>query len=219
MPNTETVLFATKCWTGDWKKFLGGVFEKKSKLLDFNFNDKWLMLTPSVPKEAKSPSIYPCKAIDVENYEEEVKSFFKVKEEDFNGGYKYSIGELTAIYLAKDFDYLCYIQGDVMPEPGDWITPGIKILKEKNNISVVSPLSECNTWHDRDGLDQFFSDQAFLVKVNEFRQPIYSYKTPVIGEYPPHGGDSFERLAARYLRNNNKYRMILKEYYVHHPQY
>ena len=208
-------LFATKTWKGDYFHFLQSAFEDKWKDCKYDFDDKWLMINNGVPKDT-------LKGIEVAPLVDEVLDFFKLKRDDFkdNGydGFYYSIAELTAIYLAKDFDYLCWIQGDCrLSKPYDWVTPGIESLK-KEDISVVAPFSEVNTWHDKDGLDHFFSDQAFLIKVDEFRKPIYGIKG-YMKEYPIYGGNYFEMMVGKYLHKENKYRKIITEAYYDHEVY
>jgi hypothetical protein len=153
-----------------------------------------------------------------EDWHKLMLTFFELTPESFNGGYHYSVAELMAIYLAKDFDYLCWVQGDCMPTTQGWVSEGIHILEQNPLVSVVSPFSEVNTWHDGASQDQFFSDQAFLIRTAEFRQPIYSGGEDIL-EYPPHGGDSFEKKVAQYLRKAETYRQILPHHWYTHPSY
>lgn len=204
------VLFCSKTYFGDYHKFLSGAFDRK--VPPYPFDDKILMLNNGVPEGVK----FPCKTLDVIPLIDQVLDFYNLKHADIAKGFWYSIAELTAIYYAKNYDYLCWVQGDCLTE-GDWITPGIKILEEYKTISCVSPYSDVNTW-DKGNLDQFFSDQSFLVRVKEFRKPIYNYKGR-IKEFPSHGGNSFEHMVAKYLRANNKYRRILHEFYQLHEVY
>jgi hypothetical protein len=211
------VLFATKCWGGDYTKFLSGTF--KRKIPRYPFTECWLFLNNAVPSKAFR-GFSADKIIEVDDYAERTLNFFKLDKKDFNGGYVYSIAELVCLYLAKSFDYLCWIQGDCLMEDSvGFVGKSIKVLEKKPHISIVSPRSEVNTWHNDLGLDQFCSDQGFVVRIKEFRQPIYNYKMPTLNQYPSHGGNSFERLVGRYLRNNNKFRRILNEYYLFHPAY
>ena len=189
-----------------------GEFDKKCP--PYPFDDKILFINNEISRDVK----FPCKTIRVDDYIIPVLDFFGLNADSFtkngNSGFWYSIAELTAIYMAKDFDYLCWVQSDCRTK-GDWITPGLKEL-DKKDISVVSPVSAVNTWHKRDGLDQFFSDQAYLIKVSEFRKKIYDYKEPYQPEYPFYGGASFEYKVGQYLKNNNKYRRILDKFWCEH---
>ncbi len=210
------VLFTTKTWKEDYTKFLSGAF--KRKVLNYSFSERWLMLNNEVPKEVEFNQ--PYRVIEVAKHAKQTLEFFNLTKEDFKGGYWYSIAELVCLYLAKDFDYLVWVQGDcLMEDSKGFVEKAIKILENKPHISVVSPTSEVNTWHNDLNLDQFFSDQCFVVRVKEFRQPIYNYNTPKLNQFPSHGGNSFERLAARYLHNNSKFRRILNEYHLFHPAY
>jgi hypothetical protein len=205
----EKVVFATKCYYKDYYKFLQSYFDDKWKGCKYDFDDKWLILNNGIPEGTK----FPCKTFAVSDCEKEVLDFFKLKRDDFllNGhdGYKYSIAELTAIYLAKDFKYLCYIQSDCEMIPYNWITQGIKELETH---SVVSPYSRVNTWGET---DHFFSDQAFLIKVAEFRKPIYSIPG-YMKEYPIYGGNYFEMMVGKYLHKTGKTRKIIKEAWYEH---
>lgn len=204
------ILFATKCWGADWDKFLAGALERKTDAIGYPFTERWLLVNNGVPEaDFKADRV-----IRVDQHDEETLEHFNLKYGDFDGGYNYSIAELVCLYLADGFDYLCWVQGDCLPERGDWVTKGIEILENDYNISVISPGSEVNTWGE---IDQFFSDQSFLVRVKEFRKQIYNYDEPELPQYPPHGGQSFERRAARYLRNNGKGRRVLYDFTYIHP--
>ena len=155
------------------------------------------------------------KTYKVSDLATEVLNHFNLDEGSFteNGhnGYHYSIAELTAIYKCKT-KYLCYIQGDCVTE-GDWVKPAIDILEKEKGISVVSPYSEVNTYGE---LDMMFSDQAFVIRADEFKKPIYNFTSPELDNYPEYGGDSFEKMVGRYLHNSGQRRLILYEFYTHH---
>jgi hypothetical protein len=214
-------LFATKVWSGDYTKFLSGAFERKYKPLNFDFNVKWLLKNNGLPEGVK----FSCadRYIDVEKNSQEALRWFGLNRNSFkvgnNDGYYYSIAEITLLYLAGGFDYLVYIQGDTIIKKGDgFVKKAIKVLEEDEFISVVSPKSDVNTWENKLGLDTFFSDQAFVIRVPEFRKRIFNYPG-VIKEFPEYAGDSFEHKICKYLRANHKYRLILKDYYAFHPQW
>jgi hypothetical protein len=200
-------LFTTKCWQKDYLKYLKGEFDRKTP--SFPFDEKILFLNNGVPSLP-----FPCKTVDVIPLIDEVLEFFDLKDSDFQGGFWYSIEELTELYVAKDFDYICHYASDCSGG-GQWVHDALTVLELEKDVSVVSPRSEVNTWHDRAGYDQFFSDQCYLIRVNEFRQRIYDYPG-TIPDYPEHGGNSFEHRVAKYLRANNKYRKILDAYWYDH---
>jgi hypothetical protein len=215
----KSVLFTTKCWKNDWYKFLGNAFERKWQSCQYPFDKKWLMLNNDVPEEAMD-NFRADRIINVPAYADEVLDFFNLKREDFKGGFWYSIAELAELYFARDFDYLCHLSSDsLIVPPKDWITKGIEILKNEPQVSVVSPSSRVNTWHNEKGLDQYFSDQGYLIRVPEFRQKIYNFNKPELPDYPRHGGNSFEKKVAQYLINTNHFRRILDDVWLEHPAY
>lgn len=198
------VLFATKCWEKDWQKMLAGGFDRKVESCQYPFDASLLIINNGISNEG------------IDALQEAF--FFTSKVKNFSN--PYADAELLAVEKAIRYDYLCYVQGDCLISPAsDWVTPAIKTLEENPHISVVSPASDCNTWHDpKTHLDQFFSDHAFLIRVSEFRKPIYDTEG-VIPEFPPHGGQSFEHMAAKYLRKAGKYRYIMEDVWVNHPAY
>jgi len=127
----------------------------------------------------------------------EVFSFFNLERTDFrvtektdlypsyNSDWLYynALGPLTALYVARS-DYLLYQTGDVyLNEKLDWIGKAIRRMEELPSCKVANPVwngkyseargeaykKEWNFYHAKQG----FSDQMFLVKVKDFRQPMY----------------------------------------------
>lgn len=214
------VLFVTKTWQGDYKQILSGGFDRKIRSCEYPFDERWLIINNiDDPIGIEAFGGIADRVILASDYAKKALDFFNLTEDDFKGGLVYSICELVELYLAAEFDYLCHFSSDSLMSPsGDWITPGLEILRYVTNVSVISPASEVNTWHDRNSLDQFFSDQCYLIDVKEWRKPIYS-EPGTIPEYPAHGGNDFEHMAAKYLRKTDRYRMILEDYGYAHPAY
>jgi len=205
------ITFATKTSKKDWTRFLAGAFERKSDF--YPFKHKILYLNNEVPQDI----VWPYETYDVIAHMDEILDFFELKNHDFRGGLWFSIAELAAIYNCKT-KYLCYVQSDtLLTADNHFVDKAIQILQDNPNIAVVSPLSEVNTWHDKEGLDHFFSDQLWVVRTDEFRKAIYNYKTPVLNEYPSYGGANFERLVGRYLHRTKRYRKIIEESWYEHP--
>ena len=205
------ITFATKCWGGDYEKFLSGAFDRK---VIGEFTDKYLIINNKVPDNVK----FPMKTYKVSELSTEALKYFDLDEgsftEDGHNGYKYSIAELVAIYKCKT-KYLCWVQGDSVTE-GNWVLPAIDILEKEKQISVVSPYSEVNTYGE---LDMMFSDQAFVIRADEFKKPIYNFTSPDLDNYPKYGGNSFEKMVGRYLHNSGQRRLVLYEFYTHHEAY
>jgi len=205
---SPSVTFATKTWKEDYTLFLADEFEKKFSFYDFD--EKYLMINNGVPDGAK----FPAKTHKVQDTMTEVLKYFDLDDGSFtengNNGLWYSIAELTAIYFCKT-KYFCYVQGDCTAD--DFVTRGLGILEKEKQISVVSPYSEVNTYGE---MDMMFSDQAFLVRTDEFKKKIYNFTSPDLDNYPEYGGNSFEKMVGRYLHNSGQRRFILYENYVHH---
>ena len=209
-----TVTFATKCWGGDFDKFLGGAFDRKVTAIGYPFDDSVLVLNNGIPSDIPWHRSF----INAVALKEELLQNIGREEEDFRGGLNYALGELAAVWYTAS-TYLCFVQGDCITQGGDWVTPGIQLLEREKNVVVVSPASEVNTWHDEKGYDHYMSDQAFLVRTADFHNPeLYSY-LGTDKDYPDYGGLSFEHLIGNYLKATGKKRKILKSFYVLHPTY
>jgi hypothetical protein len=222
------VLFATKCYLGDYFKVLARFNEKKESC-SYPFDSTLLVLNngmENVPRnlfEGISP------IIDAKENEEAILGYFGLNRSDFiyqgNDGYVYAIGELAALFTAimEGYDYLCYVQGDAMLEPAsDWVTPAIDKLTSYPDILVVSPSSEVNTWHNNQNVDHYFSDWVFLVKPADFTssevfKAVKQAPREYLADYPVYGGNSFEKLMGSYLKVSGKYRYILPDHSVIHP--
>jgi hypothetical protein len=162
-------------------------------------------------------------------------SFFRLKRSDFrpvrdafsvNSDWIYynALGPLSAIYACQA-DYLLYLTGDVrLEEKIDWIGKSLRKM-EKNPRYKVANL----TWNGRfdearresykKGWNFFtakqgFSDQLFLVKRSDFRQPIYGEIRADSAHYPR--GDVFEKRVFSYMKNRDWERITYRHgSYIH----
>lgn len=205
-----SIAFATKTWGGDYQKFLSGAFERKIEATSYPFDGAILVKNNGVPEDV--------------NF-----SFPKFTQDAIPIlGNIYCMGERSAVIFSETFEYLCYVQGDCLTmgilgsKPGgsgDWITPGITILEAESDVMVVSPASDVNTWHDKDGYDHYMSDQAWLVRVKDFLNPEVYQVEGIDPDYPSYGGNSFEHMVGKYLKKTGKKRKILNDFYILHPAY
>lgn len=135
----------------------------------------------------------------------------------------YGNAEWEACLMAMNgFEYLLWYSSDALSRDNSWVTDAIKMMEEKPYLLCVSPLSEVNTWHDVNCEDDFFSDQAFLMRVHNFREHIFlpGYIMQVDSElpqYPAHGKESFEKRMARAMRKDAMRRGILTQHWYDHP--
>ncbi len=213
-------LFTSKAWQGDYRRLLAGGFDRKHSLCKYPFDERWLLLN-NIDDELDKKTVKELTGADLvvwaADHADEALDFFGLKKKDLGKAYYYSICELVELYLAKDFDYLCHFASDtLLSKPYDWITPSIKLMETDPTIITTSPNSEDSMAYGMK--NQFFSDQAYIIKVDEWRKPgVFSYLFPDLNEFPSYGGDAlFERRAARYLNNHGKYRQLLKEVWLHH---
>lgn len=216
------VLFSSKTWQGDLNKIIAGGFRRKHETCLYPF-DKTLLVINNIDSPLSLDEMKTLTGADqvvkAEDYATEALKFFRLKKEDLTEGYIYSICELVELYLAEDFDYLCHFASDtLMYKPYDWITPSITIMENMPDIITTAPNNEDSITY---GLkNQYFSDQAYLLKVKEWRKPnTFTYLTPELPEYPSKGGELFEKRAGRYLHNIGRYRQLIKDCYYSHPSW
>jgi hypothetical protein len=162
----------------------------------------------------------------------EVLSFFQLKRSDFvdetdipsDWVYYNALGPLTALYFARS-DYFLYLTGDVtLPKPCSWIDKAIQKMEQNREYRVANLI-----WNDnmkevkresykKEGdffvAHQGFSDQMFLVRTEEFRQPIYSEIRADSHHYPR--GAVWEKRVFSYLKNRNLQRITYRKgHYIH----
>ena len=217
----------TKCYEKDWKLILTKsrltkVFNRclmpDSKRVIYINNVKCRRTVEKRAKKLKDKKIID-EYYFVEDYAQEVLNFFGLKKEEFTLGYYYSIQELTGIYLCTT-PYLLHFAGDCILDKiqnhSNWIKDGIKLLNSKNDISVVNASWDktfkepCNeSFYSKGGFyyGMGFSDQCYLIKVEEFRRQIYKYNHNKSSRYPKYGGELFEKRVDSYLRVFNKTRL------------
>jgi len=223
----NTITFETKCWEKDWDSILQtGYLNKQISNCNYDFDRKLLFINNvnnlnEVKKYALLAKNEGC--IDqfyvVQDYAEEALKYFGLKVDDFKGGFYYSIEELVAIYLCKT-KYLVHFSGDSITQLGrdksySWINNAINLLEERSDIAVVNPLwnyekydalnAEVENFNNY-SIGYGFSDQCYLVRVDEFRKDIYKFKHIDSERYPKYGGELFEKRVDSYMRCNNRLR-------------
>ncbi len=244
------VTFCTQCREKDWEIIIkNNGFTSKINNINFIFNEKILLITNILNKNIIKKYIINLinnKYIDKYFFCDEIKdiilNYFSINESSFNGGLWYSIGPLTAIFYCKS-DYLVYNTADSICQKNtyNWVGEGIKLLNSNKQIKVISPvwnLEYDNAKNDQSFYEQEFkiltndiddknwtydfgfSDQCFLIKVEDFKKQIYN-EINNLSEmfYPKHAGDSFEKRVSSYLKNNHFYRAVSQKTTYFHPKY
>ncbi len=229
----RTVTFETKCWDKDWRFLLTtNYLEKNIAHQQFPFTRRVIFINNVRDTQAVTTAADRIKSqgvIDdyyvVEQYADEALRFFQIPKESFGRGYYYSIAELVSLYLCST-EYILHFAGDTyMPQPSDWVTPALDILERRPDIVIANPTWNNNylgaeqesTSQDNDFFYGYgFSDQCYLVRTRDFRQPIYMEKNNASERYPEYGGELFEKRVDAWMRNHQHLRATYRHNsYIH----
>jgi len=165
-----------------------------------------------------------------DEWAEEVLSFFRLSRLDFQIGpdasryeavnsdwiYYNALGPLTALFSSRA-DYLLYLTGDVrLDKPVDWIGKTVARMEKSPRFKAANLVwnnrfDEARKESYRRGWNFYFakegfSDQMFLVKTEDFRQPIYGEIRPDSSHFPR--GDVFEKRAFSAMKTRGWERLI-----------
>lgn len=227
MTGLHEVTFETKCYEKDWMYVLNPERLKKViKLSNYNFKERIVYINNvnnlDEVRDYADIALFDgiiTRYVVVDEYAKEALNFFDINKDSFNGGYYYSIQELVGIYLCKT-DYLLHFSSDSYPEePYNWIDTAIGKMNLQLDIKVANL-----TWNRRfeeakdaaiDEDENFytgsgFSDQNYLIRVEDFRNRIYNEKPLEYKWYPEYGGELFEKRVDSWMRNNNYKRITYK---------
>jgi hypothetical protein len=168
----------------------------------------------------------------VDDIVEEMLSFFSLKRSDFRLGsnaseygcvnpdwvYYNALGPLSAIFCA-DTDYLLYQTGDVfLDKKVSWIKKAIRLMEKNRNIKVANLVwNNCYQEAKKESYrkswnfyyaDSGFSDQQFLVKLEDFRTPMYGEIREDSSHFPR--GDVFEKRVFSFMKNRGWERIVFR---------
>jgi hypothetical protein len=222
------VTLETKVWEKDWEYILkGNYLDKMISANNYNFSKKQIIinnvnnrqLVEKYCEKKVKEGIIDC-FFAVEDYETEVLNHFDLTYDSFQGGYNYSIAELVGIYKCKT-PYLLHFSGDsfLKKTSRNWIIEAIEIMKKQPEVIVANP-----TWNGKfseaksesfDEIQNFyvgygFSDQAYLIRTDDFNKKIYKEKNQFSERYPKYGGELFEKRVDAFMRNYKKIRITHK---------
>ncbi|CAM3513553.1 hypothetical protein [Flavobacterium chungbukense] len=222
------VTFETKVWEKDWEYILKGDYlDKIIANCNFNFYKKHIIINNVKNRLlVEKYCIQKIKEGIIDNYfvvddsKSAVLNHFELNAESFGAGYYYSIAELTGIYQCET-DYLMHFSGDSFPVNNNtnWIKEAINIMNNNSNIIVANP-----TWNykfkeaENESFEQIenfysgygFSDQAYLIRKQDFIEKIYNEKNKESERYPKYGGELFEKKVDSFMRNHQKLRITNK---------
>ncbi len=226
--------FETKCYENDWEFVLHA--NRMRQILDrcgHTFQEKTVFINNvSNPAKVKRQADKLIRAglldrwIHVEDYAANILDFFQLEKPDFNGGYYYSIAELAGIYFCNT-PFLLHFSSDSIPDSSDhnWIPAAMQLMDTRKDILVANATWDYRYEHAAEesftSLDGFylgygFSDQCYLIRTADFRQPIYSEQHALSARYPIYGGELFEKRVDSYMRNHQLFRITsMQSSYVH----
>lgn len=235
--DNNDVTFEIKVYENDWKYILyGNYLEKLINNCNHDFFSKQLIINnvqnvDKVLKYAKkklSDGIID-KIIVVKEHETTVLNHFNIEKDSFNGGFNYSIAELTGIYFCET-DYLFHFSSDsyVRSIGFDWIKKAVENLDKNNDFIVANPTWNNNFEEARNEsiseIDNFFvgygfSDQCYLIKSKCFKGTIYGETNVKSERYPNYGGELFEKRVDAFMRNTGNLRITSKDISYFHVNF
>ncbi len=139
--------------------------------------------------------------------------------DSFGRGYVYSVAELVGIATCTT-EYLLHMSGDTtLAAPAAWIPPTIDLMR--NDPGVVTATVVWNglmhevdaeaDWSDDTFSYGFgFSDQLYLIRREQFAQPIYGFSHPASERYPAYGGELFEKRVDSWMRTHDLRRAVFR---------
>jgi hypothetical protein len=223
----HTVTLETKCYERDWRRLLQT--DRLRQLADrngFAFAQKVLIINNvkhprEVARQAQAAveKGWLTQYYVAEDHAAEALKFFSLSREALGKGYVYAIAELVSIYLCQT-EFLLHFAGDCLPEKSHaWIPQALQVLNEDSRVRVANLLwngdfAEAKSESSEDTGDFFkgfgFSDQCYLVRTADFRQPIYNHSHPASARYPEYGGELFEKRVDAWMRCHGHLRATYK---------
>jgi hypothetical protein len=221
----KSVTFATSCWERDWRHILLKPTYLSLNQIAYNlypFQEKMLVINNvsdlSLVQEAAAEKIERGILSKVV-IARDVLSFFGLKRSDFDEWQYYNaLAPLNAIYHCES-EYLLYLTGDVyLKSPVNWIKRALAYMEKDPSIAVANL-----TWNDNYKeakkesfrktwnfyvAERGFSDQMFLIRVKDFKAPIYGEIHPESHHYPR--GDVFEKRVFSFMLNRQLKRISFR---------
>lgn len=227
------ITFETKCWEKDWRYLLQS--ERLERMIEYNkclFNERVLYINnvdniSEVVKSADklvSHDILTSYVV-VDDYAQQALDFFCLTKESLGKGYVYSISELVGIFLCKS-DFLLHFSSDsILSKPLNWIdsalchmisNPRIKVANLTWNFRYNEAKQESFEENEDFYIGYGFSDQCYLIKAKDFRNPIYNEKYNLPEVYPEYVGEPFEKRVNSWMRNHEFLRITSRHgSYIH----
>ena len=152
---------------------------------------------------------------------EEVLKFFNLSISDFGSSLYYSLQHFTGIFRTT-CDYLFHVSEDCGIDNLDsnFIKESIEMLESNEKYIIAMP-----RWCNEDNaiekaepdkgnffIQYGFTDQIYIIKTKKFKEDIYHYSHPRSTRYPSYGGECFEKRVDSFMRCNQYYGIVHKDY-------
>lgn len=221
---TEGVSFASSCYEKDWAYLLpNSRLLAMLETLQYPFAHTLLVLNHQAKAPALEAAVTPYlkqgildQVIRSQDYAQGLLDFFHISQRELYPGFHYLIQNLAALYFCPT-RYLVWMTCDsLMVRQHPWIDAGIKMLKAEKHYTVVNPswslnLAEVRAEAQVESGDFYigygFSDQCFLIEVEEFLAPIYEFQHSLSARYPERSGRSFEKRIDAWMRSEKRLRL------------
>jgi hypothetical protein len=226
----KSICFQTTCYEKDYSLLLEkGLLENYlSHFPEISFSEKRILIN-NVKNPKKIDKLINSKFpefsyVFTDDQKQNVINYFDLDSKVINVGLYYSIQHFTGVYCT-DCDYLFHIGGDNNIEHLDsnFIRESIDILESNDSYIIAMPrwgedptkgAIEEAIRSDHNFFVEFgFTDQIYILKVNEFKNKIYNYSHPDSSKYPLYGGELFEKRVNSFMRTMGKYRVVHKNYF------
>ena len=229
----SAVTLETKCWQGDWKRLLTtNHLEVLAERNAFAFTERVLMINnvddyTEVVRHADRAVArgWISRYVVVKDHIDEALRFFELTPDALGRGYVYSAAEFVSIFVCRTPLLLHYASDCLPAERYDWVPKALHLLGRDPRVKVANLTWDHKYEEARDESSEEtedfyigygFSDQCWLVRIDDFRAPIYNHTHEASARYPDYGGDLFEKRVDAWMRSVGALRATYKRgSYIH----
>lgn len=222
-----SVALQTNCWRRDWRLVLGaGRLQQLVERNSFPFEERTVLINELADytgafrlADAAIRSGLLTSRVVVEQHAAAAMAEAGLSTADLGEARGYSIAELVGLHLTR-CEYLLYFMSDCLPmTTHDWIPAALRLMASDRRIRVANLLWNENAqearaeslWETEDFfVGPGFSDQCFLVRVEDFRGPIYGHTHPASARYPAYVQAGFERRVDSWMQQHGYLRATYK---------
>jgi len=228
-----SIAFQMSCYEKSYNHVLkNGIFRHNLSLFqDINFEEKTVIINnvsnhDNINSLIKDfPDIY---FIFADETPEITLNFFDLSLSDFPIGLYYSLQHFTGIYHTQ-CDYLFHISEDcgINNLDSNFIKESIDMLESNEKYIIAMPrwckddnaIEKAEPDKNNFFIQYGFTDQIYIIKTKKFKEDIYHYHHPMSERYPKYGGECFEKRVDSFMRCNQYYGIVHKNYIYNSTYY